>query len=213
MSFNQPRLSGKAASKTTSFADPILSALRARDRFLEVRDKNQSDALTYPIENSNVKQQIQQHMDADEEHRIRQVFKKLESPRFPGKMSLWKLRTALRELNQSLPPEDELLRITEEDIEDNGSGMISLEQLFTFLIGQKSKDRPTHDDETVSAFKALGGREDKTGTIESRQLEEVIVNFGFSIDIQALIREIDDDESGTVDYDEFFNLLYSEGSS
>ena len=59
----------------------------------------------------------------------------------------------------------------------------------------------------VSAFVAMGGNSDRTGAIQTDKLTKACQEFGLTIDIDALIREVDDDGNGTVDFDEFTMMM------
>ena len=50
----------------------------------------------------------------------------------------------------------------------------------------------------------MGGEEDGDGCIDADKLIEVIKNeFEMTIDIEALILEVDEDGSGEIEFDEF----------
>ena len=59
----------------------------------------------------------------------------------------------------------------------------------------------------MSAFVAMGGNSDRTGAIQTEKLTAACQEFGLTIDIDALIREVDDDGNGTVDFDEFTMMM------
>ena len=61
----------------------------------------------------------------------------------------------------------------------------------------------------VDAFIALGGNADKTGEISTEKLRSIIKDFGLTIDIERLIREVDTDHSGYIDYQEFAVMMKS----
>ena len=62
----------------------------------------------------------------------------------------------------------------------------------------------------MDAFVALGGQADKEGFIDAARLIQIIKNeFEMTIDIEKLIEDIDEDESGQIEYDEFMSLLSS----
>ena len=49
----------------------------------------------------------------------------------------------------------------------------------------------------------MGGNKDKTGEIIADRLINIIKEFKMTIDIENLIKEVDTDGSGYIDYDEF----------
>lgn len=61
----------------------------------------------------------------------------------------------------------------------------------------------------VDAFIALGGNADKTGNVQAEKLRTIIKEFGLTIDIDRLIREVDTDHSGLIDYQEFAVMMKS----
>jgi len=64
------------------------------------------------------------------------------------------------------------------------------------------------DADMISAYIACGGPEDTSGHIERERLVQIIkYDFGMSIDLDALIDEVDLDGNGEIEYDEFKALL------
>ena len=61
----------------------------------------------------------------------------------------------------------------------------------------------------VDAFIALGGNADKTGNVQAEKLRGIVKEFGLTIDIDRLIREVDTDHSGLIDYQEFAVMMKS----
>ena len=60
----------------------------------------------------------------------------------------------------------------------------------------------------LDAFVAMGGQADGDGAINAEKLINTIkVEFEMTIDIEALIKEIDEDGSGQIEFDEFTALL------
>lgn len=50
----------------------------------------------------------------------------------------------------------------------------------------------------MDAFVALGGNADESGQISATKLRAIVREFQLTIDIEALIREVDADNSGCV---------------
>ena len=66
------------------------------------------------------------------------------------------------------------------------------------------------EEETLDAFVALGGEENRDGYIDARRLIQIIKHeFQMTIDIEKLISDIDEDGSGKIEYEEFLTLLTS----
>ena len=53
------------------------------------------------------------------------------------------------------------------------------------------------------------GAADKTGQVSADKLRSIIKDFGLTIDIERLIREVDTDHSGFIDYQEFAVMMKS----
>ena len=82
-------------------------------------------------------------------------------------------------------------------------------QQFKRVIGkQRHFQTKSNEEDTLDAFVALGGGEGKEGHIDASQLISIIKNeFEMTIDIESLVKEIDEDESGEIEWDEFVKLL------
>ena len=69
----------------------------------------------------------------------------------------------------------------------------------------KESDNP---EDILDAYVALGGDEDGGGNIDADKLIDTIKNeMEMTIDIENLIKEIDEDGSGEIEFDEFQQLL------
>lgn len=53
----------------------------------------------------------------------------------------------------------------------------------------------------------MGGNQDKSGELVAEKLISIIKEFKMTIDIEKLIRDVDVDDSGYIDYEEFSTLL------
>ena len=53
----------------------------------------------------------------------------------------------------------------------------------------------------------MGGNQDKSGELVAEKLISIIKEFKMTIDIEKLIKEVDVDNSGYIDYEEFSSLL------
>ena len=100
-------------------------------------------------------------------------------------------------------PTDEDVFLMISQVDDDNSGEIEFSEFLRVIENQHENDAAKNDEsDTIQAFIALGGNEDKTGTISTEKLTAVCTEFGLTIDINALIKEFDADGSGEVDYDE-----------
>ena len=60
----------------------------------------------------------------------------------------------------------------------------------------------------LDAYVAMGGDEDGGGCVDAEMLIKTIKGeFEMTIDIEALIAEVDEDGSGEIEFDEFKELL------
>lgn len=58
----------------------------------------------------------------------------------------------------------------------------------------------------------MGGEEDGTGNIDAERLIDILKNdFELTIDIERMIKEVDQDDSGAIELGEFQSLLESQG--
>jgi hypothetical protein len=98
---------------------------------------------------------------------------------------------------------EELVGIIAE-IDNDENGVIDFED-FIQLVGERkvvfkyNKD----DSNTIDAFVALGGNEDKTGHVHADRLRRFIDAFGLPINSEDLVRDMCADTSGLVDYEQF----------
>ena len=77
---------------------------------------------------------------------------------------------------------------------------------------QMSGKMGRNESDTIEAFIALGGNQDKTGSVTTESLKSIIDQFELSINIQELINEYDADNSGYIDFEEFSAMLSDDQS-
>ncbi|KAM3146342.1 hypothetical protein pb186bvf_001687 [Paramecium bursaria] len=105
------------------------------------------------------------------------------------------------------PSENELYKIISE-VEENNTGLIRFSDFLGVFWKFKYSNQEDDDQDTLDAFVAMGGNEDKSGHVDSKLLVKIIKQeFELTIDIESLIREIDTDNSGKIEYSEFKDLL------
>ena len=103
-----------------------------------------------------------------------------------------------------------MFRILEEISGEDFSGYVTFDQFKRVIELQKYGYESEDDEDTVDAFVSLGGEKNKEGNIDADTLIDIIKNkFEMTIDIEALIEEIDEDGSGEIEFDEFKKLLSS----
>ena len=73
---------------------------------------------------------------------------------------------------------------------------------------KRENERGSSDNDLLDAYVAMGGDEDGGGCVDADKLIETIKKeFEMTIDIEALINEVDEDGSGEIEFDEFKELL------
>mmetsp|Transcript_34412 Transcript_34412/g.70348 ORF Transcript_34412/g.70348 Transcript_34412/m.70348 type:complete len:149 (+) Transcript_34412:91-537(+) len=124
-----------------------------------------------------------------------------------GTIDVWELRQVLEAMGQK-PTEEELFQMISE-VDDNMSGSIDFGEFLKVIEKQKERAAKFDDEsDMIDAFVACGGGQDKSGHVRKETLIKIIKqDFGLTIDIEQLIREIDTDNSGQIEYDEFKQLL------
>ena len=109
------------------------------------------------------------------------------------------------------PSKEELKEILEE-IDEDGSGEIEFEEFCQlcakFLI--EEPDEETMKTELKEAFRVYD--KEANGFITTDQLREIIAELDTRLtkeDLDGIIEEIDEDGSGTMDFDEFCAMMMS----
>ena len=87
-------------------------------------------------------------------------------------------------------------------------GKIAFDSFKNLIMDKRASEKGSSESELLDAFIAMGGEEDGDGSIDAEKLIQVIKHdFQMTIDIEALIEEIDEDGSGEIEFDEFKALL------
>ncbi|KAK9809046.1 hypothetical protein WJX72_008371 [[Myrmecia] bisecta] len=123
-----------------------------------------------------------------------------------GTIDAKELKLVLQALGQA--PSDEELFVMISQVDEDRSGEIEFPE-FLKVVEKQKKDAAQQNDETdtVEAFVALGGNHDKTGTVSVDTLRRTVKEFELTIDLDAMLKELDKDSSGTIDFGEFKKLL------
>ena len=91
---------------------------------------------------------------------------------------------------------------------------ISFDQFKSMVLEKRENERGTSDADLLDAFVAMGGEEDGGGCVDADKLIATIKEeFEMTIDIEALINEVDEDGSGEIEFDEFKELLQAGGDN
>ena len=76
------------------------------------------------------------------------------------------------------------------------------------MQAKRENEKGSSDADLLDAYVAMGGDEDGGGCVHREKLIETIKKeFEMTIDIEALINEVDEDGSGEIEFDEFKELL------
>lgn len=112
------------------------------------------------------------------------------------------------------PSEEELFSMIN-DVDESNSGKISF---YEFIKVYENHQRDSGEDNEqdlskvyiVDAFVAMGGNPDGSGSIDTNRLIQVVRDqFQMTINIEKLIEEIKDENTHSIDFDEFKSLLTS----
>jgi len=112
------------------------------------------------------------------------------------------LRTILSELGQY--PSDGELKYCVEAF-DGKMGFNAFTTYLSFLKRRFKRPEPK-DLDTLRAFVALGGGHDRRGDINAENLRNACRHFDLTIDIDAMIKEVDTDNSGKLEFEEFRSM-------
>jgi len=124
-----------------------------------------------------------------------------------GKIDIWELKQLLEAMGMR-PTEEEMFQIMSE-VDVNMTGQIDFSDFLTIISTQKERCENMDDgSDLVAAYVACGGDADRGGCVDANVLIKIIKeDFGLSVDMEALIREVDADGSGEIEYEEFEELL------
>ncbi|EEH59800.1 flagellar outer dynein arm light chain 5 [Micromonas pusilla CCMP1545] len=144
-------------------------------------------------------------LSQEEINGCREAFNKFDKDG-SGTIDASELKATLNAVGQS-PSDEEIFQMISQ-VDDDNSGEIEFSEFLKVIENQKVSAAQVSDEtDTVEAFVALGGNTDKSGEISTEKLRTVVKEFGLTIDLDRLIREIDTDGSGKVDYEEFKAMM------
>ena len=88
------------------------------------------------------------------------------------------------------------------------TGQLSFYQFKNMVLEKREEEKGTSEDDLLDAYVAMGGDPDGGGCVDADKLIETIKKeFEMTIDIEALIQEVDEDGSGEIEFEEFVELL------
>lgn len=94
------------------------------------------------------------------------------------------------------------------EIDEYNTGIIKFKDFLVLFSKLKYAGMQDDDQDMIDAFVAMGGQEDTSGHVDAKKLITIIkMEFGLTIDIEGLIREVDTDGSGEIEFGEFKELL------
>eukprot|EP00916_Digyalum_oweni_P015879 GHVL01026054.1.p1 GENE.GHVL01026054.1~~GHVL01026054.1.p1 ORF type:complete len:149 (+),score=26.49 GHVL01026054.1:10-456(+) len=124
-----------------------------------------------------------------------------------GTIDIFEMKNLLSAIGQD-PSEEEIFRFMQ-DIDEDRTGQIDFAEFLRVFEKEVSSTREfNNEQDTLDAWVALGGKSDKTGDLNTEYLVQLVEqDFGLTIDIQKILRELDVDGNGKIDYNEF-TLLF-----
>jgi len=94
------------------------------------------------------------------------------------------------------------------DVDPNNTGNLTFYQFKELVMEKRENEKGSSDADLLDAYVAMGGDEDGGGCVDAEKLIATIKKeFEMTIDIEALINEVDEDGSGEIEFDEFKELL------
>ena len=141
----------------------------------------------------------------EEENRLFEMFNSFDKD-CSGYIDSAELRIVLETMDQ-FPSEDELFKMISV-VDEHNTGHVGFAQFKKVIARQKKKQMQSKDEDALEAFIAMGGNKDRSGLVNLDFLVKTIQeDFGLEIDIKKLIKDIDTDSSGEIDFFEFKSLL------
>ena len=126
-----------------------------------------------------------------------------------GYIDAWELKSLL-EIMGMKPSEQELFTMMSE-VDVTMTGKVDFSQLLQLVKYQKERIEIRPDDDgsdLAAAFVACGGDSDQGGCVDANVLIKLIKeDFGLSVDMETLIREVDPENSGKMEFRKFQELL------
>lgn len=122
-----------------------------------------------------------------------------------GRLDIWEIRRVFEVVG--ITPREEDLCLLAAAADTSGDGSIDFDEFVAVLEAGTRQSESRDEQETVEAFLALGGNADKTGSIDSDKVKQVIAEFGLTIEIDELLSYLDADKSGMIDFEEFSRLF------
>ena len=123
-----------------------------------------------------------------------------------GTMNTEDLKQALEQLGERVSDTQVFRMIS--DVDPNNIGTLSFYAFKELVLTKREEAKGTSNADLLDAYVAMGGDEDGGGCVDAEMLIKTIRDeFEMTIDIEALIAEVDEDGSGEIEFDEFKELL------
>uniref|UniRef100_A0A7S2QUA3 non-specific serine/threonine protein kinase n=1 Tax=Chlamydomonas chlamydogama TaxID=225041 RepID=A0A7S2QUA3_9CHLO len=136
----------------------------------------------------------------DEISGMKEIFKDMDKDK-SGSITVEEFAQALRRKGNSLPEQEVQRLIAEADMD--GSGTIDYEEFLAATINHSKLQREEHLKAAFEHFDI-----DKDGHITHAELMESLKKLGITDEgIQDIIKEVDKDNSGTIEYNEFCAMM------
>ena len=127
-----------------------------------------------------------------------------------GIMNTTDLKGALENLGEKVSDTQVYRMIA--DVDPNNTGTLNFYSFKDIVSAKREDERETSDADLLDAYVAMGGDQDGGGCVDADVLIRTIKQeFEMTIDIEALIAEVDEDGSGEIEFDEFKELLAGGG--
>ena len=147
----------------------------------------------------------QEQAEAEERNQIWQCFMQFDHEQ-EGVISTQDLKQALEHLNERVTDTQVFRMISE--VDPTNSGVLNFHQFKELVSVKRENEKGSSDSDLLDAFVAMGGEADGGGCVDADKLISTIKKeFEMTIDIEALINEVDEDGSGEIEFDEFKELL------
>ena len=121
-----------------------------------------------------------------------------------GTITIDELATVMRSLGQN--PTDEELQDMINEVDADGNGVIDFSE-FLNLMAKKGKENDAKE-EYMEAFRVFD--RDGDGLISREELRFAMMNLGEKLtdeELDAMLREADDNGDGSIDFSEFFGMM------
>eukprot|EP00455_Lapot_gusevi_P023526 TRINITY_DN2442_c0_g1_i4.p1 TRINITY_DN2442_c0_g1~~TRINITY_DN2442_c0_g1_i4.p1 ORF type:complete len:152 (-),score=44.80 TRINITY_DN2442_c0_g1_i4:124-519(-) len=111
------------------------------------------------------------------------------------------------------PSDEEMFEIVCR-VDADGSGTLDMDEFLKLVDMQKSRSFLPQHTNMINAFVALGGHPDRSGSMDSRKLQRIIKeDFQLTIPIDDLLADIDPNDTGFIDFEQFRRLLTMQARS